>query len=65
MLEFEKEDARRAGEVRALLASKGMSIGPFDVLIAGQALARRPILITHNTREFARVPGLRFENWQT
>jgi len=61
---FDKDDARHAGEVRALLASKGTPIGPYDVLIAGQAKARGLILITHNTAEFKRVPGLRFEDWQ-
>jgi tRNA(fMet)-specific endonuclease VapC len=64
VLEFDKEDARQAGEVRALLASKGTPIGPYDVLIAGQAVARDMILVTHNTQEFGRVPGLRFEDWQ-
>jgi tRNA(fMet)-specific endonuclease VapC len=64
VLEFDKEDARQAGRVRALLASKGTPIGPYDVLIAGQAVARDLILVTHNTQEFARVPGLRFEDWQ-
>jgi tRNA(fMet)-specific endonuclease VapC len=65
VLEFDKEDARQAGKVRALLASKGMPIGPYDVLIAGQAVARNMILVTHNTDEFARVPGLRIEDWHT
>src|SRR6266568_5414292 len=44
VIEFDKEDARQAGEIRAFLASKGTPIGPFDVLIAGQARARRMIL---------------------
>jgi len=61
---FDKEDARYAGEVRALLASRGTPIGPYDVLIAGQARARNLILVTHNTDEFARVPGLRCDDWQ-
>jgi tRNA(fMet)-specific endonuclease VapC len=64
VLEFDKEDARQAGEVRALLASKGTPIGPYDVLIAGQAMAREMILVTDNTQEFGRVPGLRLEDWQ-
>ena len=63
VLEFDKEDARQAGQVRALLA-KGTPIGPNDVLIAGQAVARDMILVTHNTQEFERVRGLRFEDWQ-
>src|SRR5271165_4535059 len=44
VLEFDKEDARQAGAIRALLASKGMPIGPYDLLIAGQAVARNLIL---------------------
>jgi tRNA(fMet)-specific endonuclease VapC len=64
VLEFDKEDARQAGEVRALLASRGAPIGPYDALIAGQAKARNLILITHDTDEFERVPGLRFDDWQ-
>ena len=64
VLEFDKEDARQAGEIRALLASEGTPIGPYDVLIAGQAVARDMILVTQNTREFERVPGLRYEDWQ-
>jgi tRNA(fMet)-specific endonuclease VapC len=64
VLEFDKEDARYAGEVRALLASSGTPIGPYDVLIAGQAKARDLTLVTHNTNEFGRVPGLRFDDWQ-
>jgi tRNA(fMet)-specific endonuclease VapC len=61
---FDDEDARRAGEIRAVLAAAGTPIGPYDVLIAGQTLARDLTLITHNTREFSRVPGLRIEDWE-
>jgi tRNA(fMet)-specific endonuclease VapC len=64
ILEFDKEDARQAGEIRALLASKGTPIGPYDVLIAGQALARDMILVTRNTQEFGRGIGLQIEDWQ-
>jgi tRNA(fMet)-specific endonuclease VapC len=64
VLEFDKEDARQAGEVRAFLASKGTPIGPYDALIAGQAKARKLTLVTHNTDEFGRVPGLRLADWQ-
>ena len=64
VLPFEKEDARSAGEVRAHLRSKSTPIGPYDVLIAGQAVARKLVLITHNRREFTRVPGLMTEDWE-
>jgi len=63
VIEFDKEDARQAGAIRADLASKGTPIGPYDVLIAGQALARDMILVTHNTEEFGRIPKLRIEDW--
>ncbi len=62
-VEFTKEDAREAGEIRAHLAKAGTPIGPYDVLIAAQAKLRGVALITANTAEFARVPGLRIENW--
>ena len=64
ILPFEIDDARRAAEVRAYLSGAGLEIGSFDSLIAGQALARNLILVTHNTREFSRVPGLRLEDWE-
>lgn len=64
VLEFDRDDAREAGRIRALLGAKGQPIGPFDVLIAGQALARDSTLVTHNNREFSRIPGLRIDDWQ-
>jgi tRNA(fMet)-specific endonuclease VapC len=64
VLEFDREDARAAGELRAKLALAGTPIGPYDVLIAGQAVARALILITHNRGEFQRVPGLQMEDWE-
>jgi len=63
-VEFDLEDARASGEIRADLARKGLSIGPYDVLIAGQARVRGLTLVTHNVREFTRVPGLVFEDWE-
>jgi tRNA(fMet)-specific endonuclease VapC len=63
VLDLDREDARVAGDIRADLARQGSPIGPYDVLIAGQAKARDLILVTNNTVEFARVSGLRFEDW--
>jgi len=54
----------RPGEIRAALAVAGTPIGPYDVLIAGQALARGLVLVTHNVGEFSRVGGLLIEDWQ-
>jgi len=50
--------------VRARLERLGTPVGSFDTLIAGQALARGLVLVTHNVEEFGRVPGLRVEDWQ-
>ena len=51
------------GRLRAVLVRKGKPIGSLDTLIAAHALAIDAILVTHNTREFARVEGLRLEDW--
>lgn len=64
VLDFDREDAQHAGEIRARLAVAGTPIGPYDALIAGQARARGLTLITRNTREFARVPALTIEDWE-
>ena len=62
-LEFDREDAQHAGDIRAALAKSGQAIGPYDVLIAGQARARGLTLVTNNRRDFDRVPGLAVEDW--
>jgi len=61
---FEVDAAKRAAQVRALLESQGQPIGPYDILLAGQALALALTFVTANTSEFSRVPGLVLENWQ-
>ena len=63
ILNLDSEDARAAGEIRAELARQGTPIGPYDVLIAGQAKARNLTLVTNNTGEFSRVAGLSLEDW--
>jgi len=64
ILDFQLQDAITAGEIRATLAARGTPIGPFDLLIAGQAVARNLILITNNLREFNRIDALHVEDWQ-
>ncbi len=54
---------RHYGDIRQRLARLGTPIGPNDLLIAAQALALDLTVVTANEREFARVPGLRIENW--
>lgn len=51
------------GQIRADLAGTGLPIGPYDQLIAGHARSLGLVLVTNNTSEFARVEGLRIENW--
>lgn len=51
------------GEIRAILEMQGRPIGPLDTLIAAHARALNCTLVTNNTREFERVPGLLLENW--
>jgi tRNA(fMet)-specific endonuclease VapC len=60
---FDAEDAEEAGDIRAVLERAGTPIGPYDVLIAGHARRRGAVLVTANTREFARVPGMKTEDW--
>jgi tRNA(fMet)-specific endonuclease VapC len=60
---FEPEGAKEAGDICAEFERAGTPIGPYDVLIAAQARRRSALLVTANTGEFARVPGLRTENW--
>ncbi|MBI5016770.1 MAG: type II toxin-antitoxin system VapC family toxin [Deltaproteobacteria bacterium] len=61
--DFDAESAAAYGSLRADLEGKGTPIGPFDTLIAAQALSRDAVLVTNNVREFSRVAGLRWENW--
>jgi tRNA(fMet)-specific endonuclease VapC len=52
------------GGIRAGLKRRGTPIGEFDTQIAAHALAEELILVTHNTRHFSEVPGLRIEDWR-
>ncbi|MDR1513439.1 MAG: PIN domain-containing protein [Propionibacteriaceae bacterium] len=56
--------ARRYAAIRAVLAAQGQVIGPNDLVIAATVLAAEGILVTDNTREFERVPGLALANWR-
>jgi tRNA(fMet)-specific endonuclease VapC len=60
-------DAAYYGSVRAHLARlkpNAQPIGPYDLMLASQALRLGAVLVTHNTAEFRRVPHLAVENWQ-
>lgn len=60
---YDEPCALRYGMVRAALETMGRPIGSLDTLIAAHALAIDAVLVTHNMREFARVEGLRLEDW--
>jgi tRNA(fMet)-specific endonuclease VapC len=60
---FDAELSAVYGSVRASLAKRGTPIGPLDTLIGSHALALDITLVTHNTREFSRIEGLRLEDW--
>ncbi|WP_395016077.1 type II toxin-antitoxin system VapC family toxin [Dongia sp.] len=63
VLDFDSEDAETAGLIRAALESKGRPIGPFDLLIAAQALRRQATLVTANHAEFSRIKELDWVDW--
>jgi tRNA(fMet)-specific endonuclease VapC len=61
---FTREDATFYASIRSQLERRGQGIGPLDLLIAAQALRLGATVVTHNVREFGRVPGLKVEDWQ-
>lgn len=63
ILPFDSNDAFMAGKIRAQLERKGTPIGPYDIQIAAQGLARDLIVVTHNTDEFRQVADLAVEDW--
>lgn len=63
ILPFTVEDAEVCGQIRAALTAAGTPIGAYDVMIAAQGAARNLTVVTNNTGEFSRVPGLHLEDW--
>lgn len=63
-LPFDDAAAGVYGQVRAQLARTGSPIGPNDLMIASIARTHGLVLVTHNVREFQRVPGLSIEDWE-
>ena len=63
VMDYNLPAAEHTGQLRVELQKLGKPIGPYDQMIAGHARSLGLILITNNKREFARVPGLRVENW--
>ena len=63
VLPFTETAAPTYGSIRADLKKRGEQIGQNDLLIAAHALSEGSVLVSNNTREFERIPGLRLENW--
>jgi len=63
VLEFDEDDARFSGKIRAELAGSGNRIGAYDTLIGGQCLRHGFTLVTSNLSEFSRIPGLTCVDW--
>ena len=63
MLPFSAKAAAHFGQIRTELQRMGLPCGAYDMLIAAHARSEGLVLITNNSREFERVPGLRLDNW--
>lgn len=63
-LSFDRPEASAYAGVRANLESRGLVIGANDMLIAAIGLVHSLTVVTHNTAEFGRVPGLQIEDWE-
>lgn len=64
VLEYAAPDAMQTGQICAHLAGLGTLLRPFDMQLAGTALARRLTLVSNNTADFNRVPGLMLQDWR-
>jgi tRNA(fMet)-specific endonuclease VapC len=63
VLPFGKLESQVSAQIRVQLEKKGTPIGPYDILIAGTALANRATLVTHNLDEFKRIENLNVIDW--
>lgn len=63
VLSVDAETAAEYGRIRAHLEARGQMIGGNDLWIAAHAISREAVLVSGNSREFKRVPGLQLENW--
>jgi len=64
ILNFDDSDAEVFGKIRSALKKSGQIIGPYDMLIGAQAISKNLILVTNNTKEFNRIPGIILEDWR-
>jgi len=64
LLDFDDADAEVFGRIRAELKKQSKIIGPYDMLIAAQAISRDLVLATNNIDEFNRIAELKIEYWK-
>ncbi|MBQ7743875.1 MAG: type II toxin-antitoxin system VapC family toxin [Lachnospiraceae bacterium] len=63
IIDFDEKASRKFGDIRWTLEQEGKQIGPYDLIIASTVLANEGVLVTHNTKEFERIKGLKTEDW--
>lgn len=63
ILPFDEAAVWAYWDLRADLKRRGTPIGALDTMIAAHSLGQQALLVTNNTREFAKVPGLQLDNW--
>lgn len=63
VLDYDTQAAIHTGQIRAELARKGTSVGPYDQMIAGHVRSRGLVVVTNNLREFEHIQGIRIEDW--
>ncbi len=63
IIDFDEKASRKFGDIRWTLEQAGKQIGPYDLIIASTVLANEGVLVTHNTKEFERIKGLKIEDW--
>ena len=64
LIPFDWDSALRASAIRWNLEREGKRIGPYDLQLAGQAVALDVVFVTHNTGESGRIDGLKLEDWE-
>jgi tRNA(fMet)-specific endonuclease VapC len=65
VLVFDSDCAKEFGRVRGLLLQQGISVSKMDMLIASVALVHNLTMVTHNTKDYQNIPGLRLDDWLT
>jgi tRNA(fMet)-specific endonuclease VapC len=63
VLDFDSQCSKEFGKVRGELLKRGLAASRMDLMIAAVALVHGRILVTHNTTDYANVPGLQMEDW--